>query len=65
MNLITCLLKRNDCYRAGQRMTPKGVMVHSTGAPNSMLRRYLQPMPGDQGYDELMSWLGKNPNGNS
>lgn len=65
MNLITCLLKRNDCYRAGQRMTPKGVMVHSTGAPNPMLRRYVQPLPGDQGYDQLMEWLGRNPNGNS
>lgn len=65
MNLITCLLKQNDCYKAGQRITPKGVMVHSTGANNPMLRRYVQPMPGDQGYDQLMEWLGKNPNGNS
>ena len=65
MNLITCLLKQNDCYKAGQRITPKGVMVHSTGANNPMLRRYVQPMPGDQGYDQLMEWLGRNPNGNS
>ena len=65
MNLITCLLKQNDCYKAGQRITPKGVMVHSTGANNPMLRRYVQPMPSDQGYDQLMEWLGKNPNGNS
>ena len=65
MNLFTCLLKQNDCYKAGQRITPKGVMVHSTGANNPTLKRYVQPAPGDQGYDQLMSWLGRNANGNS
>lgn len=64
MTLYTCLLKKNDCYKAGQRIRPQGVMVHSTGANNPWLRRYVQPLPGDQGYDTLMAWLGRNQNGN-
>ncbi len=55
MNLHKCLLVNNDCYRAGVKVKPCGVMVHSTGANNPTLRRYVQP---DDGL------LGKNANGN-
>lgn len=64
MTLYTCLLKQNDCYKAGQRIRPQGVMVHSTGANNPWLRRYVQPLSGDAGYEELMAWLGRNQYGN-
>lgn len=46
MNLHECLATNNACYRAGQRITPKGIMVHSTGANNPYLRRYVQPDDG-------------------
>lgn len=46
MNLHTCLLTQNDCYTASRTITPKGVMVHSTGANNPNLRRYVQPDDG-------------------
>lgn len=39
-------LTNNNCYKAGQYITPKGVMVHSTGANNPTLRRYLAPNDG-------------------
>ena len=55
MNLKQCLLTKNDCYKAGKKIKPKGVMVHSTGANNPNLKRYVQP---DDGI------LGKNANGN-
>lgn len=55
MELHTCLLTQNDCYRRGRTIRPKGVMVHSTGANNPWLRRYVQP---DDGL------LGKNLYGN-
>lgn len=55
MELRSCLLTENDCYRAGGRLVPRGVMVHSTGANNPNLRRYVQP---DDGL------LGVNTNGN-
>ncbi len=55
MNLRKCILTNNDCYKTGRKIKPKGVMVHSTGANNEMLRRYVQP---DDGL------LGDNPNNN-
>lgn len=64
MNLLKCILTANDCYKANRTIAPKGVMVHSTGANNPTLRRYVQPLAGDADYDALIAKLGKNPNGN-
>ena len=64
MKLLTCLLTENDCYQAKRTIVPKGVMVHSTGANNPMLRRYVQPAPAAPGREALLSALGVNPNGN-
>lgn len=47
MNLRQCFLTKNRCYTIGQKITPKGVMVHSTGANNPSIARYVQP---DDGY---------------
>ena len=32
MNLHQLYLTENDCYKANRWITPKGVMVHSTGS---------------------------------
>ena len=37
-------LVRNACYMAGVKMAPRGLMLHSTGANNPNLRRYIQPV---------------------
>lgn len=55
MNLHKLIFTKNDCYKAGRKIKPKGIMVHSTGANNPKLSRYVGP---DDGL------LGKNPNGN-
>ena len=55
MERHTCFFTKNDCYLRGAKIAPQGVMVHSTGADNPWLRRYVQP---DDGL------LGTNPNGN-
>ena len=55
MNLHECILTKNDCYKSGRKITPKGVMIHSTGANNPNIKRYVQP---DDGL------LGTNNNGN-
>lgn len=55
MNLHTLLLTKNNCYKAAKPLTPKGVMIHSTGANNPWLKRYVGP---DDGL------LGKNTAGN-
>lgn len=46
----------SDCYRKGTKIKPCGVQVHSTGANNPWLRRYVGPDDGR---------LGPNPNGNT
>lgn len=50
MDIRQAFLAQNDCYKAGKTIVPKGIMVHSTGANNPSLRRYL---PGDEliGYN--------------
>lgn len=55
MNLHTLYLTENSCYKSGKTITPKGIMVHSTGANNPNLKRYVGP---DDGL------LGKNLNNN-
>ena len=44
-----------DCYKKNIKMIPKGIQVHSTGAPNPYLKRYVGPDDGR---------LGKNLNNN-
>lgn len=44
VKVLVQLLTHNDCYRAGRTITPRGVMIHSTGANNPDLCRYV---PGD------------------
>jgi len=36
VKLITKYMTRNDCYTAGRKITPKGIMVHSTATPGIM-----------------------------
>ena len=47
LNLTQQFLTENDCYRAGRTITPKGVMVHSTGVaqpdPEVFIRRWNKP----------------------
>lgn len=50
------LATKSDCYKAAQKMTPKGIVVHSTGANNPNLKRYVAP---DDGV------IGVNPYNNS
>ncbi|MEA4932342.1 MAG: N-acetylmuramoyl-L-alanine amidase [Lawsonibacter sp.] len=56
MNLHTCLLTNNDCYRVGKTIVPRGVMIHSTGADNPRLSRYVAPNDGLLGEPALRHW---------
>jgi hypothetical protein len=55
MNLRKLIFTECDAYKAGRKITPKGIMVHSTGANNPNLKRYVGP---DDGL------LGRNTNNN-
>ena len=46
MKLHTQIAYNNACYQDGQKMKPKGIMIHSTGANNPNLRRYVGPDDG-------------------
>ena len=41
MKLIICHQAKNPCYIKAEPMTPKGIVVHSTGANNPNLKRYV------------------------
>lgn len=41
MNLKVCMLTKNDCYKAGRKIDVKGITVHSTGANNPNINRYV------------------------
>lgn len=46
MNLRKLIFTQNACYKAGKNIKPKGIMVHSTGANNPNLKRYVGPDDG-------------------
>lgn len=52
MEIKKCLLTKNDCYKKGAKMTPKGIVVHSTGANNKKISRYVQPDDGILGKNK-------------
>ena len=56
MRLYRALLTHNDCYLRGRTIRPRGVMVHSTGANNPWLRRYLAPDDGRLGAPSPRHW---------
>lgn len=65
MRLYQQLLTENNCYRTGRTIVPKGVMVHSTGANNPNLRRYVAPDDGRLGSPSSANWNTAQPDGRS
>lgn len=70
------LFTKSDCYKAAQKMTPKGIVVHSTGCNNPTLRRYVAPDDGVIGKNDynndfnhpgvdvcVHAFIGKDKNG--
>lgn len=70
------IFTRSDCYKAAKKMTPKGIVVHSTGVNNPDLKRYVQPDDGKIGKNEynndfnnpgidvcVHAFIGKDKNG--
>jgi N-acetylmuramoyl-L-alanine amidase len=64
MDLRKCLLTKNECYQNGNKITPKGVMWHSTGANNPNLGRYLPNLDGKLDANKYGNhWNQLRPNG--
>lgn len=66
INLHQLYLTNNACYTTGQSMTVKGIMVHSTGANNPNLKRYVGPDDGLLGTNQYGNhWNTAYPGGRS
>ena len=64
MNLNKCIFTENACYKAGKKITVKGIMVHSTGANNPWLSRYVGPDDGKLGPNKHNNtWNTYHPGG--
>ena len=64
MNLRKLILTNNACYKAGKTIKPKGIMIHSTGANNPWLKRYVGPDDGLLGKNQYNNhWNQDKPGG--
>lgn len=67
MELTQHYFTNNDCYKANQRITVKGLMLHSTGVNNPNLSRYVPawnvPKP-DGRQVAVHGFIGKKADGN-
>ena len=63
LNIIKAYAVKNLCYIAAQKMTPKGIVVHSTGANNPNLKRYVDA-PDEVGINQYGNhWNKAKPGG--
>lgn len=51
MDYNKLIFKKSDCYKSKRRMSPKGIVVHSTGVNNPYLKRYVGPDDGRVGVN--------------
>jgi len=57
-------LTANECYKVGRSIVPKGIIVHSTGALNPDLKRYVGPDDGFLGFNKYNNhWNQLRPEG--
>ena len=64
MKLNKLILTKNSCYITGEKIKVKGIMVHSTGANNPWLKRYVGPNDGKLGTNKYGNhWNTFHPEG--
>ena len=65
MEITECIHTNSGCFKRSPAIGKvAGVVVHSTGADNPYLRRYVCPSGDDPRKEELLLLLGKNRYGN-
>lgn len=52
MEIVRYYMTKNPCYISGRRIKPSGIVVHSTGANNPYLKRYVGPDDGILGKNQ-------------
>ncbi|HBL84673.1 MAG: hypothetical protein A2Y17_11105 [Clostridiales bacterium GWF2_38_85] len=64
MNLKQYYFTENNCFKSGKQHTVKGILVHSTGANNPTLNRYVGPDDGLLGLNKYSNhWNTATPGG--
>lgn len=63
MDLRKCILTANECYKRGQKINIQGFMLHSTGANNPNLGRYLPNNDGQLSRNYGNHWNQFRPDG--
>lgn len=59
MEIIQYYQTKNPCYISGRKIKPTGIVVHSTGANNPYLKRYVGPDDGILGKNEYSNHWNK------
>lgn len=60
MEIVQYYLTNNPCYQAGRKITPSGIVVHSTGANNPNIKRYVNPDDGILGQNQYNNHWNKS-----
>ncbi len=73
MKLKECIMTNSTCYKDqldtnsyyywGNHKNKVGIVVHSTGASNPYIKRYVQPSKDDPNYNAIIADIGKNTGG--
>lgn len=76
MEIIRYYQTKNPCYISGRKIKPSGIVVHSTGANNPYIKRYVGPDDGILGVNQygnhwnkasatkcVHAWIGKAADG--
>lgn len=76
MEIVQYYQTKNPCFTAGRKIKPTGIVVHSTGANNPNLKRYVGPNDGILGENRnnnhwnkasatkcVHAWIGKVEDG--
>lgn len=61
---LQCFMRQSTWYTSVGTVPVRGVLIHSTGANNPYISRYVQPDDDAPGRERLLKLLGKNKNGN-
>lgn len=57
---LVCMQTTSRCYLNTTKMVVKGVLIHSTGANNPYISRYIQPADNAPDKQEMLKLLGVN-----
>lgn len=61
---LQCFMRQSTWYKSVGTVPVQGVLIHSTGANNPYISRYVQPDDNAPDRAELLSLIGVNKNGN-